>query len=70
MRGLLRFALGAVWGMAVGAAAGMLLAPKSGQELRQSIRDYANYVMEEGRRGGEMRRQELEQQFDQMRRPS
>lgn len=68
MRGFLRFAHGTMWGVAFGAAVGILLAPKSGQKFRQSIIDYANYVIEEGRRAGEARRQELEQHFDQMRR--
>jgi len=68
MRGFLRFSHGVMWGVAFGAAIGVLLAPKSGQKFRQSIVDYTNYVIEEGKRAGEVRRQELEQQFDQMRR--
>ena len=68
MRGFVRFVRGAMWGMAIGAAIGILLAPESGRKLRQAILDYANYVVEEGRRAGEARRQELEQQFEQMRR--
>lgn len=69
MRGFLRFTHGLMWGMVVGAATALLLAPKSGRNLRQAMVDYANYVMEEGRRAGELRRQELEDHFDQMRRP-
>ncbi len=68
MKGALRFTYGLMWGLAFGAAIGLLLAPKSGQKFRQSIVDYANYVIEEGKRAGEVRRQELEQHFDQMRR--
>jgi len=68
MRGFVRFVRGAMWGMAIGAAIGILLAPESGRKLRQAILDYANYVVEEGRRAGEARRQELEQQYEQMRR--
>lgn len=30
--------------------------------------DYVNYIIEEGRRAGEARRRELEQEFEQMRR--
>lgn len=66
MRGFLSFVRGAMWGAAIGAAAGVLLAPMSGKRLRQAIKDHANYVVEEGQRAAEAKRLELEREFAEM----
>ncbi len=68
MKGFFRFLHGMIWGLAIGAILALLWTPKSGQKLRQAIMDYVNYIIEEGRRAGEARRRELEQEFEQMRR--
>ena len=68
MRGFFSFVRGAILGGAIGAAAGILLAPMSGEQLRQTIKDRTNYVIEEGRRAAEAKRLELEQEFAEMRR--
>lgn len=68
MRGFFSFVQGAILGGAIGAAVGILLAPMSGEQLRQTIKDHTNYVIEEGRRAAEAKRLELEQEFAEMRR--
>ena len=66
MRGFFSFVQGAILGGAIGAAAGILLAPLSGEQLRQTIKDRTSYVIEEGRRAAEAKRLELEQEFAEM----
>ena len=68
MRGFFSFVRGAMWGGAIGAAVGILLAPMAGKQLRQAIKDRTSYVIEEGRRAAEAKRLELEQEFAEMRR--
>ena len=68
MRGFFNFVQGAILGGAIGAAVGILLAPMSGEQLRQTIKDRTSYVIEEGRRAAEAKRLELEQEFAEMRR--
>lgn len=68
MRSYIGFVHGALWGGVIGAAAGILLAPMAGKQLRQTIKDHANYVIEEGQRAAEAKRLELEQEFAEMRR--
>jgi gas vesicle protein len=63
----LKFLEGLLLGVITGAAVGMLLAPKSGQDLQNDLRERANLVMEEGRRAAAERRAELEAQFAQAR---
>jgi gas vesicle protein len=62
------FVHGAMWGGVIGAAVGILLAPMSGKQLRQAIKDHTSYVIEEGQRAAEAKRLELEQEFAEMRR--
>lgn len=66
MRGFFSFVQGAILGGAIGAAVGILLAPMSGEQLRQTIKDRTSYVIEEGRRAAEAKRLELEQEFAEM----
>jgi len=55
------FLLGAV----IGGVVGLLLAPQSGSDLQQKLRERAQVVIEEGRRAAADRRAELEAQFAQ-----
>ena len=68
MRSYLGFVHGTIWGGVIGAAVGILLAPMSGKQLRQAIKDHASYAIEEGQRAAEAKRLELEQEFAEMRR--
>ncbi len=63
------FLLGAALGALVGGMAALLLAPSSGNELRQQIRDRAQYVQDEVKRAADERRAELENQLAEMRAP-
>ena len=56
---------GLVLGAAIGGVIGLLLAPQSGSDLQQKLRERANLVIEEGRRAAADRRAELEAQFAQ-----
>jgi gas vesicle protein len=56
---------GFLLGAAIGGVVALLLAPKSGSDLQQQIREHANLVIEEGRRAAAERRAELEAQFAQ-----
>ena len=58
---------GALLGALAGAAAVLLLTPKSGETLRMGIRKEVDAILEEGRRASNARRVELEAQLAQMR---
>ena len=63
------FLLGAATGALICGMAALLLAPSSGNELRQQIRDRAQYVQDEVKRAADERRAELEKQLTEMRAP-
>jgi gas vesicle protein len=54
---------GVVFGLLTGAAAGLMLAPQSGDSLKTDLRRRLDQVIEEGRRAAAERRAELEAQF-------
>ena len=58
---------GAIFGSLMGAAAVLLLTPKSGSTVRADIKHEVDAILEEGRRASQMRRAELEAQLAQMR---
>jgi gas vesicle protein len=60
---------GAVLGALVGGVAALLLTPSSGMELRQQMRDRAQYVQDEVKRAADERRAELEKQLTELRAP-
>jgi gas vesicle protein len=69
MNRAINFVIGAIVGGLVGAGLALLLAPKSGTELRQDITDYADQVQTEIRQAAVSKRQELEAQLASLRRP-
>ena len=62
-----KFVEGLLLGIGTGIAAGLLLAPKPGQEVQSDVRDRLSLVLDEGRRAAAERRAELESQFAQAR---
>jgi gas vesicle protein len=69
MRRLVFFALGLLFGAAVGAAFTTLLTPWSGRELREQVQKRVQEAQLEGQLAAERRRAELEAQFAQMTTP-
>jgi gas vesicle protein len=65
MDDVIDFLGGFLLGAAIGGVVGLLLAPQSGSELQQQLRERADLVIEEGRRAAADRRAELEAQFAQ-----
>jgi gas vesicle protein len=60
---LFRFAAGALVGAAIGAAAAVLLAPKSAEDTKADIRSYLDEVKAAGAAAERQRRAELEAKF-------
>ena len=65
MDDVIDFLGGFLVGAAIGGVVGLLLAPQSGNDLQQKMRERAQVVIEEGRRAAADRRAELEAQFAQ-----
>jgi gas vesicle protein len=63
------FLFGAFLGGLIGAGLALLFAPKSGNELRQDISEYADQIQTEIRQAAVTKRQELESQLASLRRP-
>ncbi|MFK7800942.1 MAG: YtxH domain-containing protein [Anaerolineae bacterium] len=63
MKKVMSFIVGAICGAAVGAAVALIFAPANGEELRQTVQDKWNEVLDEARRAQEETRRELEEEF-------
>lgn len=63
------FLFGSLIGAVIGAAAAMILAPTSGDELRQQIADRAQTLQTEVKNAAATRRAELEQQLAMLKAP-
>ncbi len=70
MNRMLTFGGGLLLGALVGAGLVLLLAPQSGMETRQLIQERIQDILEEGRVAAEVRRQELQARFEDLKRPS
>lgn len=68
LKGLFNFTLGVALGAAVGLVAARLLAPASGEEMVQSLREYRDGVIQAGKEAEEQRRIELESRLVQIKR--
>jgi gas vesicle protein len=66
MNKVLSFTAGAICGAIVGAAAALLLAPESGQELRSDVAKRWEDALAEAKQAMEDTRQDLQSQFEQM----
>ena len=60
----IKFLFGLTLGVAVGWLAGSFLAPQSGEDLRQTVRDRVNRIADEGRNAAEQRVIELRTEFE------
>lgn len=63
------FLAGIAAGTLVGVSLALLFAPSSGEEMRQQLRERAEYVRDEVQRARDERRAELEQQLAELRSP-
>jgi gas vesicle protein len=64
-----KFLEGLVLGALTGAAVALFMAPQSGKDMQDTIRQRINMVIDEGKRASAERRAELESQFAQARQP-
>jgi len=63
MRALFAFLRGLVIGGVVGGIAGLLLTPRSGEEMRELIQDRIDEAISAGKQAAENKRHELESQL-------
>lgn len=61
------FLNGLIIGALGGAVIALLLAPQSGEDLRDDIRREVEEILEEGRRASEQRQREMEEQLNRLR---
>jgi gas vesicle protein len=69
MRKVIDFVVGLLFGGLVGATLGLLLAPRSGLESRQLVKERINEIIEEAKRAAAERRLELEARLAAAKRP-
>ena len=65
-----RVLAGMVLGAAIGAGLVLLFTPRSGVDTQQMIRERVDAILSEGRQAAEMRRLELQTQFETLKQPS
>ena len=63
------FVLGILAGSLVAGVIGTLLAPSSGNELRSQAKDYVRNVQDEVKQARSLRREEMEKQLTELRKP-
>jgi gas vesicle protein len=69
MRKVIDFVVGLLFGGLVGATLGLLLAPRSGLDTRQLVKERINEIIEEAKRVAAERRLELEARLAAAKRP-
>jgi gas vesicle protein len=69
MRKVIDFVVGLLFGGLVGATLGLLLAPRSGLDTRQLVKERINEIIEEAKRAAAERRLELEARLAAAKRP-
>lgn len=67
MKKLSMFILGVLSGCIVGSALAILMAPDSGENIRNRISGYSHSIQEDVRHAALARRQELEQELNRLR---
>ena len=68
MRKAILFASGVFAGVLVGGVAAILLAPESGEAVRGKAREFAESLVEEGKKAASARRAELQKQLEDFKR--
>ncbi len=69
MNKIVNITTGLVLGAVVGAGMVLLLAPQSGEDTRQGIRDRVHEILAEGQHAAETRRLELADRFETLKQP-
>lgn len=69
MRSVVRFLEGFILGGLLGVTIALLLAPSSGEELREQLQSEAERIQSEVKQAAKDRRSELEQQLNALRAP-
>ena len=69
MNKVVNITAGLVLGAVVGAGMVLLLAPRSGEDTRQVIRDRVDAILAEGQQAAETRRLELADRFETLKQP-
>ena len=69
MKGFMNFLSGMVVGALVGASLAILLAPSSGDELRNQLQSRVDTIQTDVKQAAETRRAELEKQLAELRAP-
>lgn len=69
MKGFMSFLQGIILGTLVGSTVAILLAPSSGEELRNQMQERAEKIQNEVKRASEEKRMEMEQQLASLRSP-
>ena len=64
MQKILSFLSGMFWGFLTGGVVALLFTPQAGPELQRQIQEGVEHLVEEGKTAAEVRRMELEAQFD------
>ena len=64
------FAAGMVLGATIGAGLVLLFTPQSGVDAQQMLRERIDGILSEGRQAAEMRRLELQTQFETLKQPN
>jgi len=64
-----RMLFGMLFGVAVAGGLVLLFTPQSGDEVRQRIAERLEAILAEGRQAAEVRRVELQSQFEAMKQP-
>ena len=70
MGNVFRFTAGMVLGATVGAGLVLLFTPQSGVDAQQMIRERIGAILSEGRQAAEMRRLELQTEFETLKQPN
>jgi gas vesicle protein len=69
VRKVIDFVVGLLFGSLVGATLGLLLAPRSGLDTRQLVKERINEIIEEAKQAAAERRLELEARLAAAKRP-